>query len=220
MALTITTYDWVPDLARGYVRDLRVRWACEEAGLPYRIDTVPVRDRTAAHLARQPFHQIPILQDGPLTLFESGAIVLHLADKSDRLMPRGTRPVVTQWVIAALNSVEAWIFPWLMAKLFEKDEAAASKAAKLMNERLGQLNAVLVGRDWLVGERFTAADLLMADVIRILADKGALADHPALIAYVKRATARPAFRKAHSDQMAHFDAAPQPQDAGTGAAAG
>lgn len=205
--LTITTYDWVPDMARGYVRDLRARWACEEAGLDYRIDTVPVRDRTAEHLARQPFHQIPILRDGELSIFESGAIVLHLADRSDALLPAGRRPEVTQWVIAALNSVEIWALPWLVAKFFTHDEAAADKAFVQLDERLGQLNAVLARRDWLVGDRFTAADLMMADVIRILADSGVLAGHPALAAYVARATARPAFRKAHADQIAHFEAA-------------
>lgn len=216
--LTITTYDWVPDLARGYVRDLRVRWACEEAGLAYRIDTVPVAPKAAAHLARQPFGQVPMLRDGNLSIFETGAIVLHLAEASPALMPEGTRAEVVQWVLAALNSVEPWVFPWLTAKLFERDENAANKAARQMNKRLAQMDAVLAGRDWLVGGRFTAADILMADVLRILADKGALADHPALAAYVERAVARPAFRKAQADQLAHFAAAPAPASTGRAAA--
>ncbi|WP_246026782.1 glutathione S-transferase family protein [Paracoccus luteus] len=207
--LSITTYDWVPPFARGYVRDLRARWACEEAGLDYRIDTVPVKNRTAAHLARQPFHQVPILQDGDLTIFESGAIVLHLAEGCDALMPPGRagRTLVTQWVIAALNSIETWILPWAVARFFDKDEQAAAKAARQMNERLGQLDAVLAGRDWLVDGRFTAADIMMADVLRIVGDHDGLADYPALAAYVARATARPAFRKAHAGQLAHFAAA-------------
>ncbi|MBV0891871.1 glutathione S-transferase N-terminal domain-containing protein [Paracoccus sp. Z118] len=208
--LTITTYDWVPDMPRGYVRDLRARWACEEAGLDYRIDTVPLHPKSPGHFAVQPFGQVPILRDGELTLFESGAIVLHLAERSPALMPAGARPEVTQWVIAALNSVETWIFPWLLAKFFEKDEAAAQKASRMMNLRLGQLNEVLAGREWLAAGRFTAADIIMADVLRLLADAEALADCPALAAYVERATARPAFRKAHADQIAHFAASKPP----------
>jgi len=217
--LTITTYDWVPELARGYVRDLRVRWACHEAGLDYRIDTVPVSPKTAAHLARQPFGQVPILTDGDLSIFESGAILLHLAERSEALMPPGSRSEVTQWVIAALNSVEPWIFPWLIAKLFERDEEAASKAAKQMNERLAQLEKVLAGREWLVDERFTVADLLMADVLRIPAKNGRLADCPSLAGYVERATARPAFRKAHAEQLAHFEGSSPPAGARSPAAA-
>lgn len=205
--LTITTYSWVPEMARGYVRDLRARWACEEAGLPYQVDTVPVRPKSAEHRARQPFLQVPMLLDGDLSLFESGAILLHLAGKSEALMPEGSRPEVTQWVIAALNSVEPWAFPWLIAKVFKRDEDAAERAAGQLQERLGQLDAVLTARDWLVAGRFTAADLMMADVLRILHDNGALDGHRALVAHVERATERPAFRKAHADQLAHFAAA-------------
>lgn len=204
--LIITTYEWVPHMARGYVRDLRARWACEEAGLDYGIETVPVHPKSAGHLARQPFGQVPILRDGDLTLFESGAIVLYLAGKSDALMPAGRQAEVTQWVIAALNSIEPWAFPWAKAKFFDKDEDAARKAAEQMNQRLAQLEAVLSARQWLVAGRFTAADILMADALRILADNGALGDYPALAAYVERATVRPAFGKAHADQIAHFSA--------------
>lgn len=204
--LTITTYDWVPDFARGHVRDLRIRWACEEAGLPYRVETTPVRDRTPEHLARQPFHQVPILQDGPLSLFESGAIVLHLAEKSEALMPRDPagRAAVQQWLVAALNSVEPWVFRWVLPKVFDKDEDAAAHAFPLLDQRLGQLEAAMDGRDWIAGDRFTAADILMADVLRPPEELGALSGHRALADYVSRATDRPAFRKAHADQMAHF----------------
>ncbi|MRX49747.1 glutathione S-transferase family protein [Paracoccus sp. S-4012] len=206
--LTITTYDWVPKFPRGWVRDLRVRWACEEAGLPYRIDTVPVKDRTPEHLARQPFHQVPMLRDGELSIFESGAIVLHLAEKSEALMPRDPpgRAAVQQWLIAALNSVEPWVLRWVVARMFDKDEAAAARALPLLEQRLGQLEAAMAGRDWIAGERFTAADILMADVLRLVEAQGALSQ-PALQAYVARATARPAFRKAHAAQLAHFEAA-------------
>lgn len=209
--LTITTYDRVPAVARGYVRDLRVRWACEEAGLDYRVDTVPLDPRTPDHVARQPFAQVPILRDGERVLFESGAIVLYLAGRSAALLPPGRGPEVTQWVIAALNSVEPWIFPWLIAR-FQRDEAAIGKAVPQMNARLGQMQSVLAGRDWLLDEGFSAADLIMADVLRIVNDAGALAEFPALAAYVARATARPAFARAHAAQLAHFaarDGAPE-----------
>lgn len=208
--LTITTFDWVPEMARGYVRDLRVRWACEEAGLAYRVDTVPSVSRTPGHLARQPFHQVPMLRDGDLSLFETGAILLHLAEKSDALMPAGRRAEVTQWVVAALNSVEMWAMPWLVARVFDHDETAAARASRPMNERLQQMDAVLEGRDWLVAGRFTAADIVMADVLRPLNDLGALADFPAAAAYVARATGRPAFGTARSAQLAHFEAARPP----------
>lgn len=207
--LTITTYDWVPEFARGYVRDLRIRWACEEAGLPYRIDTVPVRNRTAEHLARQPFHQVPMLRDGEVSMFESGAIVLHLSEKSGALMPRDPagRAAVQQWLIAALNSIEPWVFRWILPKVFEKDEAAAARAFPLLDQRLTQLEAEMKGREWIAGDAFSGADILMADVLRIVQAEGGLEKHPGLAAYVARATARPAFRKAHADQIAHFEAA-------------
>lgn len=214
--LTITTYDWVPKFPRGYVRDIRARWACEEAGLPYAIDTVPARDKTPAHLARQPFHQVPMLQDGDLSLFESGAIVLHIAEKSDALMPRDpmARAQVIQWLFAAVNSVEPSVGNWILPRKFDKNPEAEATAAKRLHARLGQLSDMLKDRDWLVGGRFTAADLMMADALRVPQGEGILAEHPALEAYVARATARPAFQKAYADQIAHFAAA----DAAQGAA--
>ncbi|AXC48742.1 glutathione S-transferase family protein [Paracoccus suum] len=207
--LTITTYDWVPEFARGYVRDLRPRWACEEAGLPYRVETVPIDPRTEAHRDMQPFQQVPVLHEGDQVIFESGAILLHLAEKSPALMPDdpALRGEVTQWLFAAANSIETATLPWQTAKVFDHDEAAAERAAKRMNQRLAQLDTQLSGRDWLVGGGFTVADLLMADVLRIVGDMGGLAGYPALTAYVARATGRPAFAKAHADQIAHFAAA-------------
>lgn len=204
--LTITTYDWVPQFARGFVRDLRVRWACEEAGLPYAVDTVPIKDKTAAHLARQPFHQVPMLQDGDLSLFESGAIVLHLAEKSEILMPRDPkgRAEVLQWSIAALNSVEPSVMGWVLAHDFDRDEAATARALPRLKSRAAAMERVLSDRDWLTDSGFSAADILMSDAFRVGAS--ALDDFPALRAYIARATARPAFQKAHADQLAHFAA--------------
>lgn len=207
--VTIVTYDWVPPFAQGYVRDLRPRWAAEEAGIPYRVETVPLVDRSAEHLAMQPFHQVPALKDGDLTLFESGAIGLYLADGQPALMPEGAadRARVTQWLIAALNSVELPVMAWVLAVAFDKDEKAAAVANDRLQPRLGQLAAALDGRDWLVGDRFTVADILMVEVLRPAADMGALADHPVLLDYIARATARPAFQRAHAAQMDHWQAA-------------
>ena len=204
MTLTITTYDWVPEFPRGLVRDIRARWACEEAGLDYRIDTVPLHDKTPDHLARQPFHQVPMLRDGDLTLFESGAIALHIAEKSETLMPRDPvgRAKAMQWVLAALNSVEMWSQNWVVA-VMAKDQPVADRLKALMDLRLSQLDAYLDGRDWL-DDRFTIGDLMMADVLRLPDRKKALAGFANVAAYLARVTARPAFEKALADQMAHF----------------
>jgi glutathione S-transferase len=207
--LTIVTYDWVPGIARGFVRDIRVRWAAEEAGLAYRIETVPVRQKSELHRAMQPFEQVPILKDGDISLFESGAILWHLGEGSDALMPRDARgrAATVQWLFAALNSVEPMTIAWLLAKMFDRDEAQTERAASRMNPRLGQLAAVLQGREFLAAGRFTVADIMMSDVLRIVKAQGGLAGFPALSAYVERLTARPAFRKAHDGQMAHWAAA-------------
>lgn len=210
MTLVLTTYDWVPDFPRGFVRDIRVRWLLEELGRSYTVETVPLREKSAAHLDSQPFHQVPFIRDGDLTLFESGAILLHLAHGTD-LMPDAQRPLVQQWLIAAMNSVETFSIGWLLPKVFEQDEAAAARREPLLRQRLAQVQAALDGRDWLVGDRFTVADLLMADVLRIPAQHGLLDDLHPLAAYVERATDRPAFRKALADQMAHFAAAKTPE---------
>jgi glutathione S-transferase len=207
--LTIVTYDWVPEMARGFVRDIRVRWAAEEAGLAYRVETVPVRQKSERHRAMQPFEQVPILKDGGLTLFESGAILVYLGEGSDALMPRDAsgRAATVQWLIAALNSVEPMTIAWLLAKMFDRDEAQTALAASRMNPRLGQLAAVLQGREFLAADRFTVADMMMSDVLRVVEAQGGLAEFPALSAYVGRLTARPAFRKAYDAQMAHWAAA-------------
>ena len=202
--LTIYTYDWVPQGPRGFVRDLRLRWAAEEAGFPYDVRTVPFVNRETNHLDSQPFGQVPFLADGDVTIFESGAGLLHLARQSEKLMPHDpvAEAETAQWMISALNSVEMVTVPWWFLEISGvKDNALAVWAEK----RLAQLEDVLSEREWLVANRFTAADLLMADVLRVEKVR-AFGDRPASEAYVARATDRPAFRKARADQLAHFAA--------------
>jgi glutathione S-transferase len=209
--LILTTFDWVPEKPRGLVRDLRVRWALEEAELPYRVESTPFRDRGPDHFAAQPFGQVPWLTDGDLTIFESGAILLHLGEKSAALMPTDPcgRSEVVEWVIAALNSVDMPSQPWALFRFM--DFPGGSPEAKFVDDfmkaRLERMEAVLAGREWLVAGRFTVADLLMADVLRQVHQFDGLAIYPACKTYVARATARPAFLKAHADQMVHFAAA-------------
>ena len=208
--LTLTTFDWVPESPRRYVRDLRVRWALEEAGLQYRVRGVPFRARSAEHFSHQPFGQVPWLTDGDISMFESGAILLYLGERSTALMPadpRGRRDVV-QWLFAALNSVEAATLPWTIFK-FSGDTAQTSGRKQLdafLEARFKHMEAVLSGRKWLA-RTFSIADSLMADELRLVDRFGGLAKYPACRDYVTRATARPAFVKARADQMAHFAAA-------------
>ena len=208
--LTLTTFNWVPEAPRGFVRDLRVRWALEEASLPYRVASAPFDDRGPAHLAHQPFGQVPWLTDGDLSIFETGAILLHLGGLSEKLMPKDPRGRVetTEWVLAALNSVEMASLPWGMSKFMRHptDTQAWKFVDDFLKHRLNHLEPVLAGREWLAGS-FSVADILMSDVLRVVDGFGGLADSPACGAYVARATARPAFLKAHADQMAHFAAA-------------
>lgn len=203
--LIIWTYDRVPEMPRGFVRDLRLRWACEEAGLAYSVRTVPFEGRETNHLARQPFGQIPFLSDGGVEMFESGAGLLHLARKSEALMPRDPagEAETVQWIVAALNSIEMVSVPWWFLKV---TGATENGLAGWLGSRLGQLEKVLARREWLAAGRFTSADLLMADVLRV-PDVRAFGDRPASEAYVARVTDRPAFRKARADQLAHFAAA-------------
>jgi glutathione S-transferase len=204
--LTIWTYDWVPKGPRGYVRDLRLRWACEEAALAYAVDAVPFGARGAEHLARQPFAQVPFLDDGDIRVFESGPCLLHLAEKSEALTPRAgqAKSDTQQWVIAALNSIEMVTVPWWFINLSKPPE---NPLAGWMTQRFERLEAALAARDWLAAGRFTVADLLMADVLRVPGDLGELEKFSALKSYVARVLARPAFEKARQDQIAFFEAA-------------
>jgi glutathione S-transferase len=208
--LVLTTFDWVPEMPRGYVRDLRVRWALEEAALAYRVESTPFRERGPDHFAHQPFGQVPWLTDGNLSIFESGAILLHLGEQSDKLMPadRCGRSAAKEWMFAALTSVEAASQPWSFFMFSgDTDETPMRKFFdSFLEARLTHMETVLDGGEWLVGT-FSVADILMADVLRLVDRFDGLAKLPACRAYVARATARPAFVKAYDDQMAHFAAA-------------
>lgn len=208
--LTLTTFDWVPEMPRGYVRDIRVRWALEEAGLPYRVNSVPFRDRGAEHFSHQPFGQVPWLTDGEISIFESGAILLHVGNLGGALMPADARgrSEAVEWLFAALNSVEMASLPWSILQFSGDtgDTPAWKRLAGFLNARLQHMEPVLAGREWLAGS-FSVADILMADVLRLVDRFDGLAAHPACRDYVARATARPSFVKAHADQLAHFAAA-------------
>lgn len=214
----ITAFDWVPDFAKGQVRDLRVRWALEEVGQRYDVEYLSQGEQKAPpHRACQPFGQVPTYQDGDLTLFESGAIVLHIADTHTGLIPedRSARSRAIEWMFAALNTVEPPIMDHAIATLFEADKPWSKprlpSVMARIDERLGELSARLGERAWLDGETFTAGDLLMAAVLRILRGEEALTKYANLAAYVARAEARPAFQHALDAQMAGFTGSPPPE---------
>jgi glutathione S-transferase len=202
-ALTIWTYDWVPEGKsgpRGYVRDIRLRWACEEAGLDYEVRSVSFNNRGAEHFSHQPFGQVPFIEDRGITVFESGACLLYLARKSEKLMPRNPKgeAETLEWTIAALNSIEMVTVPWWFVGMSNDTN---NPLENWVLQRLKHLEAVLV--QWLAAGQFTVADILMADVLRIPKVKAA-GDFPAIRSYVDRACARPAFKRAYDGQMAHF----------------
>ena len=176
--LVLATFDWVPKGPRGFVRDLRVRWALEEAGLPYRVRSLAFRDRGAEHFAHQPFGQVPWLEDGDISIFESGAILLYLGERSAALMPADPRrrAEALEWLFAALNSVEMASLPLLLFKFAGDTGKTPGRKAldEFLKGRLNRLEPVLAGREWLAGT-FSVADILMADVLRIVD----LAEHPA-----------------------------------------
>jgi glutathione S-transferase len=211
----ITTFAWVPPFARGFVRDLRPRWACEEIGQPY--DIRLIRDaKTADHRRFQPFGQVPTYADEEVELFESGAIALHIAGRGDGLLPGDSagRARAVQWVIAALNSVEPWIMQLVAVDVFEADRPwSAMRREKVVADlagRLADLEAALGGKTWLDGDGFTVGDLMMISVLGGLRNTDMLAATPALAAYVARGEARPAHRKAMADHLAVFDSTDAP----------
>jgi glutathione S-transferase len=213
MTPTITAFKQSPDRGRGLARDLRVRWALEEVGQPYDVRLVTFEEMKAPeHLARHPFGQIPTYEDGDLTLFESGAIVLHIAERHAGLLPAeaNARTRAVGWMFAALNTVEPPLVERGMAMLLERDKPWFEQRQPLLDERarktLDQLSRRLGDADWLDGE-FSAGDLMMAGVLFRARVSGILDAYPSLLAYVARAEARPAFRRAFDAQLAVFNAA-------------
>jgi len=208
-AIEITAFRWVPEFAQGVVRDLRARWALEEAGLDYKVRLLD-QQRPPEYLKEQPFDQVPILREGDLQIFESGAIVQYVGERSETLLPRDDqgRFRAIQWTYAALNSVEPAILNLLLIDVFYKDEEWAklrrAGAADFARLKLKRLSDWLGDKTWLEGDRFSIGDLVMTTTLRFLRHTDMVAQFPNLAAFVKRAEARPAFQQALSDQLATF----------------
>lgn len=209
--ITISAFKWVPDFARGQVRDLRARWALEEAGLPYRTRLLELGDQDKPdYRALQPFGQVPILEEDGLALFESGAIVLYIGERSETLLPKdpGARARAIQWLMAALNSIEPFVMNVASIDLFYANEEWAKLrrpgAVTFVQRRLSALSASLGDKPYLDGDRFTAGDLMMATVLRILNHSDIVTSDERLAAYIDRCTARPAFKRALDAQMEDF----------------
>ena len=206
--ITISAFHWVPPFAQGQVRDLRVRWALEEAGLPYRTRLLEQGDQDKVdYRALQPFGQVPIFEEDDAVLFESGAIVLRIGERCEALLPKDadTRARATQWLIAALNSIEPYIMNVAVLGLFFADQEWAKLrrpgATDFARHRLDCLAKALGDKPYLDGERFTAGDLMMTTVLRIMPE---LVTDERLAAFVERCTARPAFKRALAAQMGDF----------------
>jgi glutathione S-transferase len=208
--ITISAFKWVPDFAHGQVRDLRVRWALEEAGLPYHAHLIGAEDQnTQGYRALQPFGQVPAFEDGDVKLFESGAIVMHIAETSDALMPRDAsgRARARTWMFAALSTIEPHVQQLALIDLFNADKEWAKEhrpaVVDMVKKRLGELSAWMKERDYLEG-RFTGGDLLMVTVLRGLRQTALLKEYPVLDAYRERCEARPGFARALAAQMEPF----------------
>jgi glutathione S-transferase len=209
--IKVTAFAWVPPFAAGLVRDLRVRWALEEAGEPYEERLLNQGEQDSPeYRAIQPFGQVPVYEEDGLTLFESGAILLHIAGRSDALLPAdpAARARAIQWVFAALNSIEPHVWNLTLIDLFYPGEQWAKQrrpgAAEFVEKRLDALTGRLGDKEYLDDDRFTAGDLMMTTVLRILRHTDLVTSRPALHAYQLRCEARPAFQKALADQIAPF----------------
>lgn len=219
-ATEITAFRWVPAFAQGLVRDLRIRWALEEIERPYRVRLLDAtKPRPSEYFSEQPFGQVPIYKDNEVELFESGAILIHLGLKDERLLPsdHAQRMRGIAWMIAALNSVEPAILPLQMINIFNKGEPwteeARPKFVERLNGRLKCMSDALGDQEWLEG-RFTIGDLMLVTVLRQLRRTGVLDSFPDLAAYVDGGEARPAFQRALADQLVVFaENQPQPEGA-------
>jgi glutathione S-transferase len=212
--ITISAFRSVPDFAQGQVRDLRARWALEEAGLPYRSRLLDQGDQNKpGYRALQPFGQVPILEDDGFVLFESGAIVLYVGERSEALLPKDpeARARATQWLVAALNSIEPFVMDVARIDIFYADQEWARLrrpgAVEFVRRRLSALAKALGDKPYLDGDRFTAGDLMMTTVLRILGHTDIVTSDKHLAAYIERCTARPAFGRALSGQLGDFRAA-------------
>ncbi|HEV2513184.1 glutathione S-transferase family protein [Bosea sp. (in: a-proteobacteria)] len=212
MTTTITAFERSPDRGNGLARDMRVRWALEEAGQPYEVRLLSFKTmKEPAHLAIQPFGQIPTYEDGDLTLFESGAIVLHIAERHAGLLPgeAKARARAIMWMFAALNTLEPPIFDRSLVRILDRDKPWYEERLKglddIIRKRLKGLSSHLGDADWLDGA-FSAGDLLMVTVLRRLQGSGMLEEKPNLAVYVARAEARPAYQRAFEAQLAVFTA--------------
>jgi glutathione S-transferase len=219
MGITITAFDRSPDRGLGLARDTRVRWALEEVGVPFEVRHVSFHAmKEPAHLALHPFGQIPTYEEDGLAIFETGAIVFHIAEKYAGLMPSeaNARTRAVTWIFAALNSVEPPILEFANARILERDKPWYAERLPLVEERvhckLNQLSARLGGAEWLDGP-FSAADLMMVSVLLRLKPSGMLSGFPVLAAYVARGEARPAYKRAFDAQLADWQAASQPDSA-------
>ncbi|WP_158923767.1 glutathione S-transferase family protein [Acidisphaera sp. S103] len=210
MIPTITTFGWVPEFARGFVRDMRPRWAFEEVGQRYAVNLIS-NSRTPEHRRFQPFGQVPTYQDDEVAIFESGAIVLRIAERAGKLIPLdpAARMRALQWVAAALNSVEPYVMALAVNDIFEADrewsKARHGKVVEDLQMRLGDLQAALGHDAWLDGDAFTVGDLMMISVLGGLRGTPQLDDFPVLAGYIARGESRPAYKKAMADHMATFD---------------
>jgi glutathione S-transferase len=209
--ITISAFKWVPEFAQGQVRDLRARWALEEAGLPYKTRLLQQGDQDKPdYRALQPFGQVPILEEDGFILFESGAIVLYIGERSEALLPKDVdaRARATQWLIAALNSIEPFVMNVALIDLFYANEEWAKLrrpgAVEVVQKRLSALSKLLGDKPYLDGDRFTAGDLMMATVLRILKHTDIVTSDKRLAAYVERCIARPAFKRAFDAQIGDF----------------
>lgn len=215
--IEITAFRWVPEFAQGVVRDLRVRWALEEADLPYRVRLLE-QQRPPEYLLEQPFDQVPVYRDGEVHIFESGAIVQYIGERNEALLPRDpqARFRAIQWTYAALNSVEPAILNLLLIDLFYAGEEWATLrrpgAEEFVRLKLRRLSDWLGDKEWLEG-RFAIGDLLMITVLRFLRHTNLVAEFPNLAAYLAGGEARPTFKRALADQLAAY-AANQPQPEG------
>ena len=218
--IEITAFRWVPDFAQGLVRDLRVRWALEEAGLDYRVRLLD-QERPPEYLLEQPFDQVPCFNDGKVRIFETGAIVQYIGEQSEALLPSDPqgRFRAIQWTYAALNSVEPAFINLLLVDIFYAGEEWAKLrrpgAEDFARLKLKRVSDWLDGNEWLE-DRFTIGDLLMVTVLRFLRHTELVAEFPNLKDYLARGEARPAFQRALADQLAVF-AANQPQMEGVAA---